>query len=238
MATPEHHRAGLERDPDALWALGPDAARSGDGAVSARALAAEGRLRRLLRINKRLNSELRLPRLLEMIVDTVIELTDAERGFLLLEDEQGKLEVKVARNIDQRTLETAEFELSRSIARQAAAGGEPIVTIDAAGDARFREALSVSDLHLRSVLAVPLVDQGARRRHDLRRPPAAQGRVRPGRRAAGARFRRAGGDRARERAPARGGAPPRAPGGCAQPPARGGAGRAARRVVGDQTRTT
>ena len=160
MATPEHHRAGLERDPDALWALGPDAARSGDGAVSARALAAEGRLRRLLRINKRLNSELRLPRLLEMIVDTVIELTDAERGFLLLEDEQGKLEVKVARNIDQRTLETAEFELSRSIAHQAAAGGEPIVTIDAAGDARFREALSVSDLHLRSVLAVPLSIKG------------------------------------------------------------------------------
>jgi serine/threonine-protein kinase PknK len=160
MATPEHHRAGLERDPDALWLLGSDGARSGDGAVSPRALAAEGRLRRLLRINKRLNSELRLPRLLEMIVDTVIELTDAERGFLLLEDEAGKLEVKVARNIDQRTLETAEFELSRSIARQAAAGGEPIVTIDAAGDARFREALSVSDLHLRSVLAVPLVIKG------------------------------------------------------------------------------
>jgi transcriptional regulator with GAF, ATPase, and Fis domain len=128
--------------------------------VSARALAAEGRLRRLLRINKRLNSELRLPRLLEMIVDTVIELTDAERGFLLLEDEHQQLEVKVARNIDQRTLETVEFELSRSIARQAAAGGEPIVTIDAAGDARFREALSVSDLHLRSVLAVPLVIKG------------------------------------------------------------------------------
>ena len=160
MATPEHHRAGLERDPDALWALGADDAPGADGAVSARALAAEGRLRRLLRINKRLNSELRLPRLLEMIVDTVIELTDAERGFLLLEDEPGQLEVKVARNIDQRTLDTAEFELSRSIARQAAAGGEPIVTIDAAGDARFSEAISVSDLHLRSVLAVPLSIKG------------------------------------------------------------------------------
>jgi transcriptional regulator with GAF, ATPase, and Fis domain len=160
MATPEHHRPGLERDPDALWVMGSDAARSRDGESSARALAAEGKLRRLLRINKRLNSELRLPRLLEMIVDTVIELTDAERGFILLEDEPGQLEVKVARNIDQRTLDTAEFELSRSIARQAAAGGEPIVTIDAAGDARFREAMSVSDLHLRSVLAVPLAIKG------------------------------------------------------------------------------
>jgi transcriptional regulator with GAF, ATPase, and Fis domain len=163
MASPEHHRPGLDADPDAPWldAAGAAAPRgSADAALAARAAATEARLRRLLRINKRLNSELRLPRLLETIVDTVIELCDAERGFLLLEDDAGELGVKVARNIDQKTLETAEFELSRSIARRAAAGGEPIVTIDAAGDTRFREALSVSDLHLRSVLAVPLVVKG------------------------------------------------------------------------------
>jgi len=161
MSTPEHHRAGLGRDPEALWLAGADGgAAAGEGALAARALAAEGRLRRLLRINKRLNSELRLPRLLEMIVDTVIELTDAERGFLLLENDAGALEVKVARNIDQQTLDAAEFELSRSIARRAAAGGEPIVTIDAVGDERFSEAMSVSDLHLHSVLAVPLAIKG------------------------------------------------------------------------------
>ena len=159
MATPEHHRAALESHPDAAW-LNPEGVAGPGGASGARAEAAESRLRRLLRINKRLNSELRLPRLLEMILDTVIELTDAERGFLLLEDESGELNVKVARNIDQRTLETDELALSKSIARQAAAGGEPVVTIDAAGDDRFREALSVSDLHLRSVLAVPLVIKG------------------------------------------------------------------------------
>jgi transcriptional regulator with GAF, ATPase, and Fis domain len=159
MATPEHHRAALETDPDAAW-LSPQGDGDAGGTLAVRAQAAESRLRRLLRINKRLNSELRLPRLLEMILDTVIELTDAERGFLLLEDETGELAIKAARNIDQRTLETEELALSRSIARQAAAGGEPVVTIDAAGDDRFREALSVSDLHLRSVLAVPLAIKG------------------------------------------------------------------------------
>jgi transcriptional regulator with GAF, ATPase, and Fis domain/tRNA A-37 threonylcarbamoyl transferase component Bud32/tetratricopeptide (TPR) repeat protein len=161
MATPERFRPGLESDPEARWLAHPggeDAAH--EAALAARAAQTEGRLRRLLRINKRLNSELRLPRLLEMIVDTVIELTDAERGFLLLEDESGHLVVKVARNIDQRTLDAAEFELSRSIARQAALGGEPIITVDAAGDARFSEAMSVSDLHLRSILAVPLQIKG------------------------------------------------------------------------------
>jgi serine/threonine-protein kinase PknK len=159
MATPEHHRPALESHPDAAW-LAPEGVAGQGGASGARAEAAESRLRRLLRINKRLNSELRLPRLLEMVLDTVIELTDAERGFLLLEDESGELNVKAARNIDQRTLETDELALSKSIARQAATSGEPVVTIDAAGDDRFREALSVSDLHLRSVLAVPLVIKG------------------------------------------------------------------------------
>ena len=159
MATPEHHRPALESHPDAAW-LAPEGVAGQGGASGARAEAAESRLRRLLRINKRLNSELRLPRLLEMVLDTVIELTDAERGFLLLEDESGELNVKAARNIDQRTLETDELALSKSIARQAATSGEPVVTIDAAGDDRFREALSVSDLHLRSVLAVPLFIKG------------------------------------------------------------------------------
>jgi transcriptional regulator with GAF, ATPase, and Fis domain len=120
----------------------------------------DGRLRRLLRINKRLNSELRLPRLLELIMDTVIELTEAERGFVLLEDDQGELVVKVARNIGEQTLEAESFELSQSIARQAATGGQPIVTVDAGMDPRFREAVSVSDLHLRSVMAVPLQIKG------------------------------------------------------------------------------
>ena len=165
MATPEAFRPGWRAIPrSAGWRAA--AARLAEGvaqeaALAARAAHTEGRLRRLLRINKRLNSELRLPRLLEMIVDTVIELTDAERGFLLLEDESGQLVVKVARNIDQRTLDGAELELSRSIARQAAAGGEPIVTIDAAGDDALQaRRCRCRDLHLRSILAVPLHVKG------------------------------------------------------------------------------
>jgi len=55
-----------------------------------RATRAEERLRRLQRINKRLNSDLRLARVLEAVIDTAIEMTDAERGFLLLKDGSGE----------------------------------------------------------------------------------------------------------------------------------------------------
>jgi transcriptional regulator with GAF, ATPase, and Fis domain/tetratricopeptide (TPR) repeat protein len=160
MKTPAKYWPGLDSDSEAkVIALRAPDTRNTPGNVEQAGLL-EGRLRRLLRINKRLNSDLRLPRVLETIIDTVIELTDAERGFLLLKDGQGELVVKVARNIDQTSLEGPSASISRSIAKQAADSGEPVITVDAAGDSRFSELLSVSDLHLRSVLAVPLSVKG------------------------------------------------------------------------------
>lgn len=158
MKTPAKYWPGIESDSEAK-VLELHSGKSAAGLVE-RAAVLEGRLRRLLRINKRLNSDLRLSRVLETIIDTVIELTDAERGFLLLKDSDGELVVKVARNIDQTTLEGTSSSLSRSIAKQAAESGEPVIAVDAAGDSRFSELLSVSDLHLRSVLAVPLAVKG------------------------------------------------------------------------------
>ena len=160
MKTPASHWPGLQADSEARALAQIPADGTAATAPGERSVLLEGRLRRLLRINKRLNSELRLSRVLETIIDTVIELTDAERGFLLLKDAGGELVVKVARNIDQTTLEGPSLSLSRSIAKQAADTGAPVITVDAAGDSRFAEHLSVSDLHLRSVLAVPLAVKG------------------------------------------------------------------------------
>ena len=163
MATPEHHRAGLERDPDALW-LAPDAV-AGRAAAPRGARAGRRGAAAAPAAHQQAAQQRAAPAAPAGDDRRHGHRADRRRARLpAAGGRERRAEVKVARNIDQRTLETAEFELSRSIARQAAAGGEPIVTIDAAGDARFREALSVSDLHLRSVLAVPLVDQGARRR--------------------------------------------------------------------------
>ncbi|HUS63006.1 MAG TPA: sigma 54-interacting transcriptional regulator [Kofleriaceae bacterium] len=161
MRTPELRRDAAAEDPDAKR-LRELVAASGRPAapVEAPAAGSAAPWRRLMAINKRLNSELRLPVLLELILDTVIELTSAERGFVLLSDDTGALRVEVARNIDQTSLASGEAAFSRSIAEQAAREAAPIVTLDAAGDERFGAALSVSDLKLRSVLAVPLSVKG------------------------------------------------------------------------------
>jgi transcriptional regulator with GAF, ATPase, and Fis domain/tetratricopeptide (TPR) repeat protein len=182
---PESYRDAWDRDPDAVRlarlersvapaARGTDSQRLGAGRSEAgragigrtgigRAGAAEPEtavLRRLLEINKRLNTEHRLPILLELVLDAVLELIDAERGFILLQGEGDALEVRVARNMDRRNLGAGERSLSRSIAEDAAARGEPVMTVDAAMDERFSDAVSVHGLRLRSVLAVPLRVKG------------------------------------------------------------------------------
>ena len=111
----------------------------------------------LLEINKELNAEPDLQRLLERIIDHAVELTGAERGFLLLADpDGGALRIRVARNIDQETIRKKEFKISRSIAEEVLASGRSTITLDAMHDDRFREQVSVHQLRLRSVLCVPL----------------------------------------------------------------------------------
>jgi serine/threonine-protein kinase PknK len=113
---------------------------------------------RLLEINKRLTTEKDIRRLLEYIMDSSIILTQAERGFVLLDSENEKkgLEVHVARNIDQENIRNTKFKISHSIASRVIEDGEPILTIDAMEDTRYRDQLSVHDLKLRSVICLPM----------------------------------------------------------------------------------
>jgi transcriptional regulator with GAF, ATPase, and Fis domain len=115
-------------------------------------------LMRMHEIARALNSELNLERLLEMIVDASIELTQASRGYVLLVRGTG-FEVEVARNFGRGKVQPDEVNLSRSVARRVIDDGEPLLTIDAEKDARLSDARSVSELELRSILCVPIYSQ-------------------------------------------------------------------------------
>lgn len=115
---------------------------------------------RLLEINKRINSDPDLPKLLARIMDSAVELTDAERGFLLLVNEKGELEMTTARDFDQGTPDDAHLQFSRSIAETVLIDGEPVITVNAMDDRRFNEYLSVHQLRLQSVLCIPIRARG------------------------------------------------------------------------------
>ena len=52
----------------------------------------------LANINQLLNSSLKVNDVLRVVMDTIVRLTGAERGFLMLEDENEQLSIHIARN--------------------------------------------------------------------------------------------------------------------------------------------
>lgn len=116
------------------------------------------RLRELGRTAELINSTLDLNDVLNEVIDTVIRLTRAERGYLMLRNPHtGELEFTVARNIEHRTLMENEFIISRTIVADVARTGVPIVTTDAGADKRFDAQQSIIRHGLRSILCVPLL---------------------------------------------------------------------------------
>jgi serine/threonine-protein kinase PknK len=113
----------------------------------------EERFYRLLEIYRQVNSELDPERLLELVMNTAVELTGAERGFLLLGSSPDALRVEVAHNLD---LEGETSVYSRSIAERVFTSGQPVITVSAHNDPRFKEYLSVHQLQLESVLCIPI----------------------------------------------------------------------------------
>jgi len=112
-------------------------------------------LLRLLEINKRLAAETDLPRLIETIMDTVIEFTGAQRGFLILV-EDGRVKFQSARNFGRTQVNQPELQVSKTVVHTVIQTGRALVTDNAAQDPRFEQAASVSALKLISILSVPL----------------------------------------------------------------------------------
>lgn len=110
----------------------------------------------LYEITRSLNSSLDLEEVLDNIMDRVIEVTGAERGFLMLMDGKGELEFQVARGIDRSDLASPEFQVSTTITRHVKQTGQPLLTDNAQFDERFQRGESIMVLGLRSILCVPI----------------------------------------------------------------------------------
>ncbi len=114
------------------------------------------RFERLGELLKGLASERDVDRLLERIVDAAVELSGAERGFVLLPQAGGGLAPHLVRG---ELAEDPSVSFSQSIADAVLLDGQPLVTVDAGKDARLSEYLSVHRLMLRSVAGLPIRDR-------------------------------------------------------------------------------
>ena len=99
----------------------------------------------------------KLDQILERIMDAVIDLVNAERGFLILNSESPGQEPNiVARDFDKEEVRDPRHKFSTSIAREVMENGEPLLAGNALSEEPFETLRSVRELRLRSVLCVPL----------------------------------------------------------------------------------
>lgn len=112
--------------------------------------------RLLLEVSRSINTLQNFEGLLELVIDSAILLTRAERGFLMLFGKEGRLEFRVARNINKENLESEEFQISRSIINEVAATGNPIFLSNIYQDKNFEVSKSIADLGLQMAMCVPL----------------------------------------------------------------------------------
>ncbi|RIK31974.1 MAG: hypothetical protein DCC56_07320 [Anaerolineae bacterium] len=114
-------------------------------------------LQALAGIGQIVNSTLEIDEVLQIVMDTIVRLTEAERGFLMLRDERGEMAIRIARNWEQESINQAEASISRTIVQRVIEAGEAVLTTNALEDQRFSGQESVIAFNLRSILCVPLM---------------------------------------------------------------------------------
>lgn len=125
-------------------------------------------LRALADTTALLTSNLDLNDVLNQVMDTVINLTGAERGYIVLKNrETGNYDqFVVARGLDMsfgrdtgiemKAGQAQDFVISRTIIGDVASTGKPVLTTNAQDDPRYADQKSVVGFMLRSIIAVPL----------------------------------------------------------------------------------
>ena len=118
-------------------------------------LRAHKRLRTILEIGNAVQNEFSEPALLDRIIDSLFEVfPQADRGFIMLMDKDGKLRQRAARTRHDRTEQIA---ISRKIVSEVVQNRIAVLSADACDDSRFGGAVSVVNYQIRSMMCAPLI---------------------------------------------------------------------------------
>src|SRR6185503_9273272 len=98
-----------------------------------------------------------LEELRTLVMDAAIDLTGAERGFVMLANERGELEPKLARMRGHMSLGGVRFDTSRKIPEQVFATGKAVMIRDLPDEDRAEKHHETIARGIRNVLCVPLL---------------------------------------------------------------------------------
>ena len=117
--------------------------------------------RKLLGFSELLAQGSDLDKLLDELIDQVVAMTRASKGFLVLAGDSGEsYEIRVARNLERQPVDDPSELLSDNIIREVITSRQAHIISDAYADERYQSSLSVINLKLASVMCVPLLVRG------------------------------------------------------------------------------
>ncbi|XZE20936.1 SpoIIE family protein phosphatase [Pirellulaceae bacterium SH449] len=118
---------------------------------------AESKLSAVLEIMKNLGKAIGLDAVLPKVLDSLFAIfLQADRGFIILKDDQGQLTPRwvKTRRPDQEEM----VRVSRTVLREVMQTGEAIMSLDAGSDERFEMSQSIADFRIRSMIVAPLLN--------------------------------------------------------------------------------
>lgn len=108
-------------------------------------------MRALAETTALINSSLDTKSVLDQVMDKVIVLTGAERGYIMLTNlRTGELEMRVARGIDQAQIDRGDLRISHTVVDEVFTTHRPVRTDNARSDPRYQGQESIVGYQLRS----------------------------------------------------------------------------------------
>lgn len=123
----------------------------------------EAKLRAVLEIARALGGELRVDKLLQMVLEKLFgSFPQAEQGFILLQDEDTSRLRVMATKSRTATRQGEAVVVSMTVVRAAMDSGKALLSGNVQDDTRFRNSTSLSRMQIRSMMCVPLLDHGGK----------------------------------------------------------------------------
>jgi len=118
---------------------------------------AEAKLAALTKITHALSESIERDEVLAKILDFLFELfTEADRGFIILKNDEGRLEPLGFKS--RRASNDENIRVSKTVVNQVMDTQRPIISSDAATDSRFDLSQSIVDYRIRSIMCAPLIN--------------------------------------------------------------------------------
>jgi signal transduction histidine kinase len=111
----------------------------------------------ILEIGNRINRSLILDDVLELVLKSAIDITNSERGFIVLKDSKGKLNYRLCLNSEGDKLPSSLFKISTTVVEEVYYTNQSKFIEGAQSDSANNPSKSILNLELQTILCSPLV---------------------------------------------------------------------------------